>query len=808
MNKIKSLYNNNTIQNQKNNKTNNIKMREITTTKLFLYTVFATVTIFALMKTDYSPNQLPNQIISRLLGKKSSSKSPEEILHDSCGKSPSNLESFYSENDPNYTFTPGEGDSFINELLKKLVNGKSKIELGFTEILQYGLRNFLYIVLLVLFVLLILFWIPYIFCACTRRCCCVSKSCSDKMKMLFCMAILFSGGVIACCVIGYTKNKNIIEGIYGLGCSVLKLEDHIVHGDEYVKQKPYWIGITPLVDKLTSTSYEIKDIGYKSKNIESSFNATEKLFNTFKDNLEKEYTDKKTKTISNPIPDETEKITPDYISKYGPQTDASTSLGTINVELTEFEKMSMPKLDKIVDVVDIEDIANRTASKISGIASDLNKVVNALEKGFISDIGEYYDKVDQYGSLVRKVMNIIFSFNLALAVAFVVFVILLISCQCGGCLLCILWFFIYILMLLSLLLCVVFGLVGSAIKDASSAVKFILKDLKDLRIISFDKNNLFDTCINGNGSLINSKLMPKDFNTSIIDNIYHLESNISQGINIIKSYNYLSIQSVDEIYNKVLKNPKNFVYKLTIALEQIKPYINSYVENTKVVTPINDTWVVNKEDCNNDYLPKTSLRNLILTDNVQSHCLVITEWSEEDIVNRYSNLEPIDSGVNIQETILKYQKSICLFMQENTALMNEIIGKNNIFNETFNEIKKSEIDLLNYVTETIKPLREIYQDTIASGSIFEILNCKFLSRDANKLVEVLYNEVGGSFKSTSFIFLGIVIIDIILTNFVLAILKALRRMQTRIPDRIENEVPERVQTEIPVIANYSPLENK
>ena len=68
--------------------------------------------------------------------------------------------------------------------------------------------------------------------------------------------------------------------------------------------------------------------------------------------------------------------------------------------------------------------------------------------------------------------------------------------------------------------------------------------------------------------------------------------------------------------------------------------------------------------------------------------------------------------------------------------------------------------------------------------------------------------MGGSFKGTSFVFLGIVIIDIILTNFVLAILKALRRMQTRIPDRIENEVPERVQTEIPVIANYSPLENK
>ena len=129
-------------------------------------------------------------------------------------------------------------------------------------------------------------------------------------------------------------------------------------------------------------------------------------------------------------------------------------------------------------------------------------------------------------------------------------------------------------------------------------------------------------------------------------------------------------------------------------MEEIKLYINSEVDRSKVSTEIKDTWVVNKEDCNNDYLPNNSLRNLLLED-IKPCCLVITEWSESDIQARYSSLVPKDSSDNILEIILKYFNSINNFMEENTKLMDEIINKNKDFSNSFNEIKNSEINILN-----------------------------------------------------------------------------------------------------------------
>jgi hypothetical protein len=335
-------------------------------------------------------------------------------------------------------------------------------------------------------------------------------------------------------------------------------------------------------------------------------------------------------------------------------------------------------------------------------------------------------------------------------------------------------------MLTSLLLGCVLGITGSFIKDASSAVKNIMNQIDQ---INNDKLYLLDICINGNGSLAHTDIVPISFDTSIVDNIYNLEGNISKGIGIISDYNYLSIKTNDELYNKVLTNPANFVLELKTALEQIKPYINSYVENTKISTDIKDTWVVNKEDCNNDYLPnnKNNLRNLLL-EEAQSCCLVITEWSAKDIEDRYNSIEPKDSSIILKDVILKYHNSICQFMEENTALMKEIINKNNDFNAAFIEIKNSEINLLNNITNITTPLRQIYEGNIGNGSIFEIMNCKFIKRDTNKIVEILYNKFGDTFKDTSIIFLVISFCEIILTIFVLTIMKALKAGQTQIPN--------------------------
>ena len=750
-------------------------MKNISSFRIFLYAIFASLTIFALIKTDNSPNKITNSFIARLLA----TNTKEEMLHEMCQKSSSDLETFYSETNPSYTFNPEGGNNFINDLLMNFLNKTRKIEIGKDEIISYSKDNIFYIILLVLFILLVLCWIPYIVCVFTKKCCCVSQSCSGNLKILLFVCILFSGGVIASCIIGYTKNTNVLNGIYGLGCSILKLENHLVQGDEYKKETPYWIGLSPIVNKLVSTKDEIQAVGDNSTKVSTALDGTNKLFNIFSTDIENEWNAKKNIEISSPIPnDEDKKITPDYIQKYGSMDDSSTRLGAIKAELDKFNELTIPQLTKIIEVVDINEKTKDIKNNINSIAHDLNNTISKIEEKISSGIGTYYDKFNEIDSLVRRIMNILFTLNLAIAVAFVVSIILLLFCKCGSILTGIFWFFIYIFMMASLLLGCVLGLAGSFVKDASFAVKNIMNNINN---INYDKFNYLDICINGNGSLAHTNIIPIDFDTSIVDNIYNLESNISIWIGKIGSYNYLSIKANEELYNQVNNNLANYVMELKRALGEIKLYINSEVDGSKVSTEIKDTWVVNKENCNNDYLPNNSLRNLLLED-IKPCCLVITEWSESDIQARYSSLVPKDSSDNILEIILKYFNSINNFMEENTKLMEEIINKNKDFSNSFNEIKNSEINILNDITNIIQPLRNIYEGTIANGSIFEIMNCKFIKRDTNKVVEILYNKCGGTFKDTSLIFLIISVCEILLTIFVLTVMKSIKGTMTEIPN--------------------------
>ena len=59
-------------------------------------------------------------------------------------------------------------------------------------------------------------------------------------------------------------------------------------------------------------------------------------------------------------------------------------------------------------------------------------------------------------------------------------------------------------------------------------------------------------------------------------------------------------------------------------------------------------------------------------------------------------------------------------------------------------------------------------------SIFDILNCGFIKRDFNKVIDTLYTDFAGDFKMTSNLFLAISAIELILTIFVLIIMKAVK----------------------------------
>ena len=486
---------------------------KFTPRNIFIFTLVSSLLIFSLIQLDISPKEkIIDPIIARLLA----SRSFDEIMHDMCQKSSDDLGNFYKEQEPIYNFNPEGKSQIINDFLIKVVNGSKGFELGKDEILGYLKENIFFIVIAVLLGLLIVFWIPFIICVCTKRCCCVSESCSGNINVFLILTIIASGGVIICSIIGYTKNTNILHGIFGLGCSILKMENHIVRGDEYNKVKPYWLGLTHIVDKLKLTEKEISKISSDYDIIYDHLQSTDGLFDETKKELDKEWGDKKDKKISNPNKD-AEMFTPNYINNYGPTENEKTNLGLINSELSLYREISINKLSDMINVINIKDKASVISGSINKTTTEINKTATDIENSIVNGISDYYDQFDEIDSIVRKIMNIFFSLNLALIIFFTVSVILLLCCKCGGMLICIAWFFIYIFLLASVALGCALGIASSLSKDTSSALKYIMNNTDK---VNFEKKDILETCINGNGSLIFTKSIHFNFDSNIIDNIY------------------------------------------------------------------------------------------------------------------------------------------------------------------------------------------------------------------------------------------------------------------------------------------------
>ena len=730
------------------------------------YTLIGSLVIFTFVKNNVS-EKIPFSL--RFL----SNKTTEEITYEMCSNSSDDLIDFYQKNGPNYSFKPPLSSDTINNMLIKFINSKSASTIGEEEVKDYFSKSSGYIFILVLIILLVILWIPYTVCICCKCCKCIPKFCLNCPNIMIIGAIILCGLVLINCFIGYSENSSILNGIYGLGCSVLKIEQHLINGDDYKSEKPYWAGINEIVNNLDEIKNEISSLQDKANEVKSQLNDIEPMFADFVQNLTIENDTRKDVKLKNPTPDE-DVFEPEYLSKYLPLKTEGTALWAINEELSAFKTESFDTINTIIGTIDIAEKADGISENIEAIKNKTSKYVNDIDKTIGDQISQYDEYFGQIDSFSRVAMNTLFSINLVLGIGVGASLILILCFKCGNLILCISWFFLYALMILSFLLGATFGLIGSFFQDVSGGASYILNNLNEVNIEQ-EYKDIIETCLHGNGDLSQSKLIDINFDTSIIDNIYNLENNITAGINEIEKYKFKSIETNEEIYIEIKSKPKATLKALNLALSEIQNYVDSSGSSSYISSDIHiyDEWEINKLDCKYKYIPpKSNVRNLVEEEG--SCCLVITEWSLEEIQNRYKNITTKEGDALIINVVEKYYKSINEFMDSHNNLMDDIIKQNKIFNNSFISIGKEEIHVLENIKGIIKPFREAFEEIVGDGSIFEILNCQFLKRDINKVLEQFYDGFGSTFKVTSTLLIMISIYELAMTLVILILVTAVK----------------------------------
>lgn len=691
----------------------------------------------------------------------------KELRENMCSKT--DLENFYKTTGPDFEYKL-DGDfsdfnQYMEDIKKNTSNRKGFLQIGSNLSGTIGY----FFLFLVIFILLLL-WIPYGTCIFTKRCCwCKIPDCClcCPRGFIFC-CMGFCAFIIIISIFGYFQNKNMVNGIYGSGCSILVAIDHLLNGDNYLSTKQYWIGLNKLSAQLTTlngTKIPISDI--KDDIIKEEQKMFNDSFRNFSYDLEEE-----SKTISkyklkNPDPYNNTEIVPKYLNLYGPLKKKNTSLFFINQEMNQFIDTFGKNITNFLKNLNLSSIVNETQYNIETIIKHINN------ETIISKISKFTDFLDKIDHLSRKSMNILLIFNLICALLIVIFLFFSLKITKCTYVVSIFWVFIYLAMLGTFLLGGVLGFFGSMALDTSSILYGYSENVDEINNVESDNKYLASVCIKGNGSIMENQNISFSHNLTIIENARRIPFLIDDQINELGNYSPKSLENISQNFNEFLTSKYN-ISEIISPLNAVRKYIDSSLNYSFVSpsTPFFDKWEINKDECEEyKYFPNNAFGNL--NEEKDKKCLIITEWKKENINERYKNIKGIDENkTNIFEEIVKYYDNIIQYINGNKEIIANISERCEVFKKYFHDMSLQEIPLLNAIKKNLSSITTKINDTFEGKSINDISNCKFFKRDFYKIIELMHDSFGKTFKNLSIYFNLISSSEIVITILVIFITSA------------------------------------
>jgi len=584
-------------------------------------------------------------------------------------------------------------------------------------------------------------------------------------------------------IYGLSQSNIIFVGLADTECSLLKFIGEVLNG-ETKQTKPRWGGITNIVNTFEDVITKIDGLDQQTTNRLSTSNSEaegkkqefETALQTYSkniyddENISGEGNYKHSLTLSN---GKSGTYVLDIIKKFGKFTPTSTPIATsdsfVEMWYEEYKQVSESSKQQMEDSSGYYgDLLNEKSTGTSEIRTGINSIKD-IQKTFddVKDkiskiIIDYSDLIEKYGKLASK---IVFYVLMVIDIAIVVFstLKLFFSFGTGNCfvncltksMIHILWNILGLLTFLTLLIGSLFYGLGTIGKDLISVVSFLVSD-KNLQkgedaLLLGDAAKYLIVCINGDGDLKEAL----NFNISAMDKIDALRTAKMRIEGAIEDSNQLLEERI--AYNNYLEEyNKRKLYTIDnfklINYNDNNDYLtfNEYLErfNSEIATSKKDKWSITCESNEDSHTCETPQTSPHLTE----YCIKPSTCKTKNVNDWYGTLTS-DSFLVISAFINSIQIASKEITQADLHSSSPFSTKSienvlKILNYKYTKFLESQTASLKIYNDTISELTDMFNLFAGNnGTIFDIVNGKFIGRNVKVILKYLEKSLGNNFKT-------------------------------------------------------------
>jgi len=686
-------------------------------------------------------------------------------MKDICSNGPDDLYSFYYKGT---SYDTSDVESTKSEAVDALINIIDGDDLA-TNAKTYGKSALKWLIFIVCGILMILGWIICLICMCCNCCCC---TCCCKKKICSIITFLLCTGCFATVFVLSTHSfiavKNAMKGMNGASCSLLQFIHEIIDGQSDQNQASYWIGIDGINKVLDDVAAGIDNT---INNNALDFFRNKKQYNNYLTNAQNKINEGNGKNkddnglLTVNLTDGT-KLIPYCVDFWGTTTTANTYLYYTQLEydslksssnelVTEmdnnFKEITNCEYDEVNDEKNCGDSqVKQTIEDSRNSVNDMKEPINDLKDKISDPLIDYQDLINDYGKkYCRLVFLVLSGFCAVICVLLLFFKI----CNCVGkiikLIIHILWNILAIFTIICFLIGGIIGLVGKIGKDLVDVMAFVTSDenLNSEKPILMNKigddvSDILKTCLSGDGDLAETLDLNNNANSlqqlnDLRDQFASLKENYGENDESGMPTNFTN-EYIKKYYEYDFKNKDNGNnYNLTQDIKSINDLTVNKQDSCGNL--IDEKWSYNETE--NGYT-KPSTFNYVASPN--SHELIylynILETNYYD--HRYSDLCSTGTLQNqVNNTAEIFVKINEFFNQENDMFTAQQEIKSNMDGvyTSLNEVIDSALTIINEITNSLN------QYIGESGSIWNLLNCKFMGKDLNILLRNLDTGLGDKF---------------------------------------------------------------